>query len=253
MPAPALASSPEASAVEPSSSPAPAPITSASQIITNPEAAKTDGGGGGVWVSLGLAAATAGGLLGLLVWMRRRGPRAAPEILVPQVAAPPPGEALAVKVEAVKLDRSLMNATVGYRIMLRNRTAQPLSNVSVEADLVSASRERPAEEQLAAPEVALTPRHNIARLGPGQSQRFEGQVQLPLSQANAIWQGQSALLVPLLRVRVFAQEATPVATTLVIGQADGQAARPQPFRLDEPPRSYAPLAQRVLDALPARA
>lgn len=250
---PAPISSPQVSAGEPSASPTLAPVTPASPVIAAPEPTKNESTNGLLWAWLGLATVASAGLIGLFALMRRRGRREAPEILVPQVAAPLPGEALALKVEAVKLDRSVMNATVGYRISLRNRTAQPLSNVTVEADLVSASRERPAEQQLAAPEIALTPRHNAARLGPGQSQRFEGQVRLPLSQANAIWQGQAALLVPLLRVRVIAEGMSPVATTLVIGQSDGQAARPQPFRLDEPPRSYAPLAQRVLDAIPARA
>jgi hypothetical protein len=50
-------------------------------------------------------------------------------------------------------------------------------------------------------------------------------------------------------VRATAAGAEPVATTLVIGRREGAAARPQPFRLDEPPRSYAPLAQRVLEPI----
>ena len=164
-----------------------------------------------------------------------------------------PGDMLAIAVEAIRMDRSVLNATVGYRVTIRNRTTQALTQVAVEADLVSASRERPAEQQLASPGVALTPRHAADRLAPGQSLRFEGQVRLPLAEAGAIWQGRVGLLVPLLRVRATAAEGLAVATTLVIGRAEGAAARPQPFRLDEPPRSYAPLAQRVLDAVPARA
>lgn len=151
------------------------------------------------------------------------------------------------------MDRSVLNATVNYRVTLRNRGSQALTSLSVEADLVSASRDRPAERQLASPVQALTPRHTVERLAPGQSLRLEGQVRLPLSEAAAVWQGRAALLVPLLRVRATANGAQPVATTLVIGRSQGQAARPQPFRLDEPPRSYAPLAQRVLDGLPAQA
>jgi hypothetical protein len=147
------------------------------------------------------------------------------------------------------MDRSVMNATVGYRVTLRNRTAQALSGVAIEADLVSANKDLPAEAQLASPTQQLTPRHTAERLAPGQSLRFEGQVRLPLSQASAIWQGRVGLLVPLLRVRATAAGAEPVATTLVIGRREGAAARPQPFRLDEPPRSYAPLAQRVLEPI----
>ena len=192
---------------------------------------------------------------GVFAWRRRSVP-GVPAIVTPVVPAAAPGapaEALAISVEAVRLDRSVLNATVGYRVTVRNRTAQALTGVAVEADLVSASRERSAEQQLASPGMALTPRHTADRLAPGQSLRFEGQARLPLSEAGIIRQGGLGLLVPLLRMRVTAAGALPVATTLVIGRAEGQAARPQPFRLDEPPRSYTPLAQRVLDAAPARA
>lgn len=144
-----------------------------------------------------------------------------------------------------------MNATLGYRITVRNRSAHALSGVVIEADLVSASGERPMQEQLASRSLPLTPCHRAERIPPGGSQRFEGQVRLALSQVTVIRQGNIGLLVPLLRVRAMADGVEPIVATLVVGQ--GAGARPQPFRLDEPPRSYAPLAQRVLDSVPVAA
>lgn len=208
-----------------------------------------------LWIALGLLV-VAGGAVVML--RRRRAQPETPTILAPLAPVAPPApnmaaEALAISVEAMRLDRSVLNATVGYRVTLRNRTTQALSGLAIEADLVSASKDRPAETQLASPGHALTPRHSADRLAPGQSLRFEGQVRLPLAEASAIWQGRVGLLVPLLRVRATATGAEPIATTLVIGRREGAAVRPQPFRLDEPPRSYAPLAQRTLDGVPARA
>lgn len=204
-----------------------------------------------LWMAVGGLLLALGGTLAALGGRRRKAP---PEIVVPLIERSDKSlETLAVSVEAMRLDRSILNATVGYRVTVRNRTAAALSGVVVEADLVSASRDRAIEQQIAFPEQALTERHRAERLAPGQSLRFEGQVRLPLSEASAIWQGRIGLLVPLLRVRATAAQARPVATTLVIGRSEGNAARPQPFRLDEPPRSYAPLAQRVLDGVAARA
>ena len=210
------------------------------------------------WLWLVIDALAAAAVAAAFYWLRRRqAVPHTPTILAPLAANAPvatePSEALAINVEAMRMDRSVMNATVGYRVTVRNRTAQAVSRVAVEADLVSASKDRPPEMQLASPDQALTPRHSAERLAPGQSLRFEGQVRLPLAEASAIWQGRVGLLVPLLRVRATAAEAEPIATTLVIGRRESGAARPQPFRLDEPPRSYAPLAQRVLDTVPERA
>lgn len=236
---------------------APPPLPAASAPVSrSPVLAPTEKESSLSWVWIGLGLAVAAGA-GLFVLRRRRAAPETPTILAPLAASPAaphtPAEALAISVEAVRMDRSVMNATVGYRVTLRNRTAQALGGLAIEADLVSASADRPAESQLASPGQALTPRHTAERLAPGQSLRFEGQVRLPLAEASAVWQGRVGLLVPLLRVRATAAGAAPVATTLVIGRSEGAAARPQPFRLDEPPRSYAPLAQRTLDAVPAQA
>lgn len=230
----------------------PLPLPSASATSSAPVAVAEEPAPAFPWSWLALGGTAMVAIFGLFLWRRRRPGPAVPEVVAPYVVPDLPGDALAIAVEAVRMDRSVLNATVGYRVTIRNRTAQALSGIAVEADLVSASRDRTPEQQLASPEQALTPRHAAERLAPGQSLRFEGQVRLPLSEAAAIRQGRVVLLVPLLRVRATATDAAPVATTLVIGRAEGSSARPQPFRLDEPPRSYAPLAQRVLDAVPAR-
>lgn len=244
-PSPAPAVLPGANAAGPA--PLPAPATRA-VVVAAPNSA-----GFQSWLWLAFGAVAVAGAAGFLFARRRRAAVSPPTIVAPAVPAVDPGNALALAVEAVRLDRSVLNATVGYRVTVRNRTARPVSGLSVEADLVSASRERSTEQQIALPDRALAPRHSAERLAPGQSVRFEGQVRLPLSQASAIWQGRVGLLVPLLRVRALAADAPPVVTTLVLGRREGAAERPQPFRLDEPPRSYSPLAQRVLDLVPASA
>lgn len=240
------------------STPAPLPAPAATAPVAQPAAAApADQESPLPWLAIALGLIAVAGA-GFALLRRRHAEPEAPTILTPlapAAAGTPPAasaEALAISVEAVRMDRSVMNATVGYRVTLRNRTAQTLAAVSVEADLVSASKDRPAEAQLASPGHALTPRHTAERLAPGQSLRFEGQVRLPLAEASAVWQGRVGLLVPLLRVRATAAGAAPIATTLVIGRREGAAARPQPFRLDEPPRSYAPLAQRTLEPLAQR-
>ncbi len=199
----------------------------------------------GIIAALGLAAAG-----GAFAVMRRRKGAAVPTIERPTVgglAAPASGNALNLRVEALKLSRSVMNATLFYRVTVLNRSQAPLSRVAIEADLTSAHGDAPMEQQLSGPQTALQPRHEAQRLAAGQSARFEGQIVLPLAQAKLLRQGQVALLVPLLRMRATAAGAEPIAKTFAIGPASsGGGDRLVPFRLDEGPRSYEPLAQKAI-------
>ncbi|WP_375289414.1 hypothetical protein [Qipengyuania sp.] len=187
-------------------------------------------------------------LVGAVVFRRRRRSDPVTEFVPPIVAPRSERARLKMEVAALRMDRSLMNVTVAYRITLHNPSARALSNLVIEGDLVSAARDTHLDSQLASPDAPLPLRHQADRIAPGGSQRFEGQLRLALSEVTAIRQGNVALLVPLMRVRALADEVDPVVTTLVIGQGSG--ARPQPFRLDEGPRSFAPLAQRKLDSAP---
>ncbi|MCV0382450.1 MAG: hypothetical protein K5799_03205 [Erythrobacter sp.] len=167
--------------------------------------------------------------------------------VAPAASAAPPPNALALRIEALRLNRSFMNATLAYRVTVLNRSTSPLSEVAIEADLASAHGDLPMEQQVADAGTALQERHTTSRLAAGQSARFEGQVTLPLAQARVIRQGNVALLVPLLRMRSRAAGIEPVARTLAIGPAaSGGGARLVPFNLEEGPRSYEPLAQKII-------
>ncbi|UYH53940.1 hypothetical protein N6L26_07615 [Qipengyuania sp. SS22] len=183
---------------------------------------------------------------------RRRSAAAVPQIERPTVgtAAPsgpvPMSAVLAVQVENDKLIRSAAFATLKYRMTLVNRTDAALTDVAVGLDLVSAHAGAPMEDQVATIATALDQRHAIARISPRQSVTLEGQVQLALAGAHVIRQGRYPLLVPLLRVRIDGPGEGALLKTYVVGQGTPGSGRVQPFRLDEGPRSYAPIAQREL-------
>ncbi len=200
---------------------------------------------------------------GALVWRRRR-MAAPPPTIAPPIAPSLPnrepadtGEAatqaqaaepLSLRFEALKLTRSMMFATLHYRVTVINRTNKALHNVTTAIDLTSAHANLPTEQQVASENTPLDIRHTSARLAANQSARFEGEVQLPLAQANVVRQGAAALLIPLVRLRVAADDAAALVKTFVTGQASAVgSARLQPFRLDDGPRSFQPLSQRALD------
>ena len=198
------------------------------------------------------------GALGWLFWRRQsaRSDAAAPvierpitrELGEPEQPAAAPGPALLIKVEPLKLTRSVMNTSLAYRLTVVNRTARTLGDVRIGAELTAAHGARPLEEQIAAPGLVLPEAHRIDRLAPGQTRMVEGRLDLPVASIAPIRQGRAALFVPLLRLVAEGIGMEPLARTVVVGQAPAPGSpRLQPFRLDEPPRSYQPIAQRPLD------
>ena len=213
-----------------------------------PAGEATEEGINWVWPAVG------GGLLALLglgyVVSQRRRSAPPPEIERPVVAS---GGGLAgpsdiqIRAEAIKLTRSVMNATLHYRVSLMNRSTKALSNVDLGADIVSAHGGVPVEQQVASTAQLLEKRHTFNRIAPGQSVRYEGKITIPLSQARVIRQGNAALFVPLLRVRLDGASEQPLVKTFVVGLGIPDGGRVTPFRLDQGPRSYEPIAARALD------
>lgn len=230
------------------STPVPTPSTTVSETAATPAAQESAEGIDWLWPALG------GGLLALLglgyfVSQRRRNVPP-PEIERPIVARAlgkaAPHE-IQISAEAIKLTRSVMNATLHYRVSLINRSSGALKDVDLGADIVSAHGGVPVEQQVASAAQPLEKRHSFGRIAPGQSVRYEGQLTIPLSQARVIRQGNAALFVPLLRVRLDGASEVPLVKTFVVGLGAPGGGRVMPFRIDEGPRSYSPIAARALD------
>ncbi len=197
--------------------------------------------GGGILALLGL---------GYLVSRRRKNaepPQIERPVMVPAGAGIVGATDLQLRAEAIKLTRSVMNATLHYRVTLLNRSGSALSNIALGADVVSAHGGVPVEQQVASSSQLLEKRHTFDRIAPGQSVRYEGTAMIPLSQARIIRQGNASLFVPLLRVRIDGVGEEALVKTFVIGQGVPDGGRVSPFRLDDGPRSYEPIAARALD------
>ena len=221
--------------------------TESGSIAALPEADTEQGKADWIWPAVG------GGILALLglgyFLSRRRSSAPAPIIEKPVVGSGGPVNAsdIHIRTEAIKLTRSVMNATLHYRVSLINKATRALSNVAIGADVVSAHGALPMEQQVAGPDHALEKRHQFDRIAPGQSVRYEGQITIPLSQIRAIRQNNAALFVPLLRLRIDGATPEPLVKTFVVGLGMPEGGRVMPFRIDEGPRSYEPIAARALD------
>ena len=239
---PAAAQSTDADLTEPSTVP----------VETATESGEPEDQTAWAWLIL-LAVGLVGAAITVILMRRRRSGPIVPTVERPNISGSgangsPPPHPLSVRIEAVKLTRSFMNATLDYRVIVRNRTDAALTDVSLAARLVPAHNALPVEEQIADNHTDLPRTHAIERLSPGQSRTIEGKLTLPVNTIQPIRQGNAALFVPILQVRADNDEHGPVVRNTVVGQVSASGSdRLLPFRLDEGPRSYAPLSQRGLD------
>ncbi|KHL26450.1 hypothetical protein PK98_08475 [Croceibacterium mercuriale] len=172
-------------------------------------------------------------------------PPPAPRIVPTSAAHPAAGLAeVELHIVAERLSLSLMNATLTFQLTLRHAGATPLTGVTLHGDLIAAHGALSQEEQLGGP-AADAPM--IARLPDlsEEARTIRGEVRLPLAQVNAIRQGRSNLLVPLLRLALETEGQGRRTLTALVGPP-GQGGQVQPVLLDAGPRVITPLLARVL-------
>ncbi len=203
-----------------------------------------------------IAALAALALLGLAGWSlsrRKRSAKVPQEIERPivggAIAGPidDPLRYLKIEVDAVRLSRSVMAATLSYRVTLSNRATEAMRHIVLDGDLTSAHGNAPVSEQLAEGATALPPLHTLDHLGAGQRKTFTGEMRLPLKDVRPIRQGNVPIYIPLVRLKARTNGSEPKAFTFVVGKTSNVAgARLQPFRLDTPPQTFSEIGTRPL-------
>lgn len=209
------------------------------------------------WV-IGLLVTLLAGLGGGWWLAQRRNARPAPKIEPPVVGAAgtkPLDDApstsapsLRLTLEPEQLMRSVMMLTLHYRLIIANRSDVPLQNIRIAADLISARRAAPVEQQLATSDAKLPYSAQVDRIGPQQTATFSGQLQLPLSEIEIFQQGQTPLCVPLARFRVDAEGIETQLRTFLVGLGSNDiGGKVHPLPLSGPPGGYEGVRVRSLD------
>ncbi len=152
-----------------------------------------------------------------------------------------------LKAQAISLSRSLMNATLSYRLNLTNLGTQMLSEISIRADVVTAHGRAPVNQQLADVDSDLDVVGVVGEIRPSDSHDIRTEFKLPVGSIKTITQGRAQLFVPLLRVRIEVDGKEPMIKTFVVGMTP-QAGRGKlhPFRLDEMAQTYREIGLRAL-------
>lgn len=242
--------------------------------------AEREGAGMPDWLWFAAAGAALLAVLGgiILLVRRRRGDEVPPQVQVPQVRKPVPAAekpmpaaspapaaepvpavdlpapsppvagsqgGLTVEFTPLAMSMTLVNAALGWRVELANHGGPALEDVELAFDMISAHKELSPLERLSGP-AAEANRRKLGRIDPGQTVSVEGDMRLPFPRIVPIWHGETALLMPLVRLRVTARGMLPMTRTVMVGQPSPRTPGTLlPFRLDLGPRVYPDLARKA--------
>ncbi len=146
------------------------------------------------------------------------------------------------------LSRSLMFATLGYSLDLRNLGTRPLRDLTVKADLVTAHGNAPLDEQLADRSTDLLPVTTVELIAAQETYRLDSEYRLPIGQIRTMAQGNAQLYVPLLRISIAMEGKAPLVRSFVVGILPPSGwGKLQPFRRDEMAQNYRDIGLRPLD------
>ncbi|MFM5906697.1 MAG: hypothetical protein ACKOPO_03795 [Novosphingobium sp.] len=181
---------------------------------------------------------------------------AAPEPLTPAVPIAPVNDtngALTISLEVGRMNATLVNAALTWKLTILNSGDKPLCPVIVAGDMIAAHASLPVEQQLATDGQPLELIREIAAINPGDESEVTGEFRVPLASIKPITAGSALLYIPLVRFRVEAEGASTLATFAIGETPPVAAAALLPFRLDLGPRVWSRISHRQVDREPLSA
>ncbi|MXO89570.1 hypothetical protein [Pontixanthobacter aquaemixtae] len=153
-----------------------------------------------------------------------------------------------IRAQAISLSRSLMNVQLSYQLDLVNRGGEPIKDLSIKADIITAHGRKPVNEQVASEATYLDYVTFVPEIPARETHEAKLNATMPVGSIQLIPQRNAQLYVPLLRIRIEAAGLDPIIRTFVVGtRSQTNADRLQPFRLDEMAQTYRAISLRALD------
>ncbi|GAB5489363.1 MAG: hypothetical protein Pars2KO_29330 [Parasphingorhabdus sp.] len=157
----------------------------------------------------------------------------------------PLSDQLSVKFQAESASSTLMNAVVGYRVIVKNRSNQQIRDLRVTGTMIQADKN--LVETAASSQGQLL--HEIGDLAAGQKEQVSGDIRLPLATFQPIEFQSQKLFVPLILLRFDYTDNDGNAQMQAVNYLVGTEHVPPrekmaPFRLDLGPRNFGNVAHR---------
>ncbi len=171
------------------------------------------------------------------------------EAVVQSTPPPKPAKAISDRLNitfaAESASSTLMNAVVGYRLTIENRSEQDVGNLYVTGTMIQADKH--LVETAASSQGQLL--HEIGDLTAGGKEDASGEIRLPLAAFQPIDFQSQKLFVPLVLLRFDYVDSDGNAQMQAVNFLVGTEHQPPrekmaPFRLDQGPRNFKNVAHR---------
>jgi LPXTG-motif cell wall-anchored protein len=171
-------------------------------------------------------------------------PPAPPAPELPRVSA-----AIAIEFEPLAARHTLVGASVGYKLTLRNDGEVSATDIAVFARIANADARQEAALAAFFAEADDVPIHRAEFLVPGEGVEFTGELRLANEAIHPIRMRERELLIPILAFSAhysWAGEGRGYSgAAFIVGEeSDPPTERMAPFRLDQGPRQYRSIGSR---------
>ncbi|MEW4466356.1 hypothetical protein AB1K62_00810 [Parasphingorhabdus sp. JC815] len=142
---------------------------------------------------------------------------------------------------------TLLNAVLNYTIKLTNISDQDLTDIRLSGAMVQAETENIRHSTTQSGEIL----HNIETLSAGDTVTLSGDIRTPLHAIHPITFRNQALFIPLVHFYTVYKDSTSsphqLRSSFIIGQEyEPPRTKMAPFRLDQGPRNFGPVGERLL-------
>lgn len=173
----------------------------------------------------------------------------APKTRVTPVRAVPPASGVTIEFKPVYARTTLIGASIGYRLVLRNEGDAPIRDVKVANFIANADADQQRALSAFFAEAVATAAHTASEIAPGALITFNGEARLDREHLRPIEVQGRALLIPVVAFTATYNDGKATAAFIIGQESTPPRAKMGAFRLDQGPRQFRDIGSRPAQGL----
>ena len=158
-----------------------------------------------------------------------------------------PAGKLDMELHPLRMTIGSLEATLSWRLLLRNAGQTHLVALRIASDLACAMALQVNGDQLSGPEMSLARTQRAKRIDPGAEMEIAGENAIPLSGLKPIVKNGRHMILPIMRLRIVGAGIAPLRRAFLVGKPPAlHDERLRPVQLEKDGRVLTELSARLV-------